>query len=382
MASKLRSGFGEVQKAVERQQASFTPVTGKLNYFSLEKDEIKFVRFIDDQVITAKFYEWLMNNQGKTNAEFIHAPDLYQYDDEWKGRDWVKQWTSATPGIGWQKPFGKDELVEPKLVERTVGIAVQQEPDRDAEGNVIPNQYRDVLEEIEVDGEKYISLHFMIVRQALSNFWDQMIGYGGLYGTICDRVYRIQRTGEGFKTKYNAIGLNPDPGWEYGDPNSDEPGPSLKRLQEYYGYGVKVTKAEGDNVDADNPDGYTWANRYLYCPTTVAEWAERRASEEYAKYWLDPNAEHLKDKKPETKGVTAEELAKSRPADPRAGGAANTPAAVPPPPATEPVTTPAQNLDTPGASTTETAAAAAPPSGDRFEQMRADMAKRQEAAST
>jgi hypothetical protein len=326
----------------------------------MKAGDILYVRFIDDEIITAKFYEWIVNNQGQANSEFICAPDLYQYDPDWTGRDWVKQYTSETPGIGWAKKYKSDELTEPKLSEKTVGMCVEREPVLDGDGSPVkPPQFQDKLEEIDGDdGEKHVALRFMLVRQALSNFWDQMVGFHGLYGTICDRDYRIERKGGDQKTTYQAIPLTPDPDWNYD-------GSSLAALQALYGYGVDITKAEGDNVDANNPEGYTWANRYLYAPTTVEKWCERRASEDYAKYWLDPNAEHLKEKA-SGGGVTADALVATRPADPRkaAGPAAPVPPVAPSAPAAPTAAAPAE-----------------PATGDRFEQMRADMAKKQAGAA-
>lgn len=380
----MRSGFGEIKKTVEKQKAGFTPPTGKLNYFSLDAGEVVVVRFLDDEPVTAKFYEWIINNQGKT-SEFICAPDLYQYDPDWKGEDWVKKWTSDTPGIGWTKKYKSDELILPKLADRTVGIAVLQEADPDN-----PGKYRDVLEQIESEGEQVIALHFMLVRQALSNFWDQMVGYHGLYGTICDRPYRIERKGGDVRTTYQAIGLNPDPDWNYD-------GSSLQALQAYYGYGVKLKQEKDDNgkvtgVSVTKPEGaafegtdYTWENRHLYCPQTVKDWCANRASEEFAEYWLNPNAEHLSDK-PAAKGVSAEQLAATRPTDPRKQSTA-TPVATAPAPAVAAAAAPPGNKEFAEATTSNpdpVAAASAPAepiSGDRFEEMRKKMAERQATAS-
>ncbi len=384
MAGKLRAGFGEIKKSVEKQKQGFTPPTGKLNYFSLDPGEIVYVRFLDDFPITAKFYEWIINNQGKT-SEFICAPDLYKYDPDWQGTDWVQKWTSVEPGIGWTKAYKSDKLILPKQTERTVGIAVLREPARDDSGNVIPNQFQDVLESLDVDNEQHTALHFMLVRQALSNFWDQMVGYHGLYGTIMDRDYRIERKGGDQKTTYQAIPMNPDPDFDYTGGNPDEGIPPLgaQKLQAYYGYGVKLKKGDNDDVTVETPDlpaykdqSYTWENRYLFCGTTASEWCERRASEDFAEYWLNPHAEHLKDKAGAGGGaaVTAEQLQQTRPADPRAATAAPTPAAAPPAAVAAPVAQPV-------ATETASAAPAEPITGNRFEQMRAEMAQRKAEAS-
>lgn len=359
----MRSGFDEAKKAVERSKQGFAPPAGKLNYLSMKAGDIIYVRFIDDAIITAKFYEWIINNQGQANSEFIAAPDLYQYDPDWRGEDWVKKYTSPTPGIGWCKKFKSDEIIEPKLKEKTVGMCVLREPVLGEDGIPLkPLQFQDALETIDGDDGEHVALHFMLVRQALSNFWDQMVGFHGLYGTICDRDYRIERKGGDQKTTYQAIPMKEDPDWNYD-------GSSLAKLQALYGYGVKLTKDEGVTSRPEHPafaeTTYSWDNRYLYAPTTVAEWCERRASEDYAKYWLDPNAEHLKDKK-SAGGVTAEGLlATTRPADPRAGA---TPA---PPPPSAPAPLPSGP-----------AAPAEPPTGDRFEAIRAEMARKQAAATS
>jgi hypothetical protein len=363
-APVLRSGFQQLEEAVNRQKQGFTPPAGKLNYFSLDPGEKITVRFLDDAIVTTKFYEWIVNNQGET-SEFILAPDLYQFDPNWQGQDWVAKWRSPQPGIGWEKPWQSNELKEPKPKERTVGMAVLLEPDEDEAGNRIPGKFRDKLDYIDVDGEKHVSLHFMLVRQALSNFWDQMVGFHGLYGTICDRPYQIERRGEKLKTTYQAIGLDRFDDWDPADKDG-----SMARLHAYYGYGIKVSDPKSENFQG-NPEGYTWENRFLYCPTTVAEWCERRASEDYAAFWLDPNAEHLKDK-PKAGGVTAEGLlATQRPADPRKAAAPAAPA-VPAAQAVAP--TPPPVADAPVA---DAAVPAAPVSGDRFEAMRKEMAERQ-----
>lgn len=364
MAGKLRSGFGVLAEAVAKQAQGFTPPTGKINYFGLKNSgDVMFVQFLDDDIVTAKFYERIINNTGGTQ-DFILAPDLYQYDPDWKGEDWVKKWK----GSDWANahlPFNSNTPKEPKLRELTIGMAVMLE----AIPGTQPAQYREQGVKIDAEGTEFDGFHFMVVKQALGNFWDQMVGYHGLYGTLCDRPYRIERRGTKLKTEYHAIGLAPHPDWEYGPPGSEEPSPSLLKLQAKYGYGVTLKEdAESD------PPGYKWENRYFYAPTTIAEWCERRASEDYAAYWLDPNATHL-DKAADSKPVTASELINGTPA-----GAISTPAPAPaapptPPPAPAPVAAPPAAPPTDAAPPADAPAPAEPVSGDRFEAMRRQMAE-------
>lgn len=374
-SSIMPTGFGHLEDAVKRQAQGFSPPTGKLSYFSLANQGDKmFVRFIDDAIVTVKFYEWIINNQGET-SEFISAPDLYRNDPNWVGEDWLQKYKSATPGIGWAKEFNSDKVSEPKAKEKAVGIAVEQEQVLDDDGKPVAGKFRDKLVKIEdKDGKKHTGLRFLLCRQALSNFWDQFVGYYSLNGnTIMDRPYLIERRGVKPKIQYNAIHMAPYDDWDPADPDG-----SRARLQAYYGYGIEVTE------EGPNPEGYTWENRYLYCGTTVAAWCEKRASEDWAKFWLDPNAEHLQ-KKAGQGGVSAEDLLNTaRPADPRAPLA---PPTTPPAAATPPVAAaeaaPANGADEFHESTTHNPAAvpAAPATGDRFEKVRQEMADRHAAAA-
>jgi len=105
----------------------------------------------------------------------------------------------------------------------------------------------------------------MIVKQ-YKTFWTTLTGYYHEFGTICDRDYKITRTGTGRDIIYSIIPKNPDPDW-----NHD--GSSLAALQARYGYGT------GQDMDG-NPLTLESEDRFLYCRETLTEWLTEQASED------------------------------------------------------------------------------------------------------
>jgi hypothetical protein len=258
----MKTGFGAVKKSISdakaRQSQGFS---GRLNYFNWKDGETKVLRFLTDEVLLVAFYEMVVDNQGHFK-DFIVAPDLYEEDPSWRGEDWVLKYRGRCHENGMSGP-----LVEPTPRVRSVGVAVwREEAPREAGGQAVA--YQDYLHEINVGGQIYPARWFGVVKQSLQLFWDQMGAYYDEYGTICDRDYKIKRTGKSLDTSYSIIPRPPDPDFD------------IKALQESYGYGRSV-----DAATKDDPE------RFLYCPQTVTQWAEQYASEDRAKYWLaDPRA--------------------------------------------------------------------------------------------
>jgi hypothetical protein len=153
-------------------------------------------------------------------------------------------------------------MVEPKLIERTAAIAVLRKeiPKADGKGTEIV----DYVEDITIGDQVYKARWYGIVRQAYRNFWHMLSDLGMRYGTLCDRDYEIKRTGERLDTKYSIIPLEPDPDLK-----------DIETLHKYYGYGKPW--------DTNDP------NRFLYCPQTLHQWAERYGSEDRVKYFLVPD---------------------------------------------------------------------------------------------
>jgi hypothetical protein len=246
----MRTGFGAVDKAAEDAKArSSQGFSGKLNYLTIKDGETKVVRFLTDDVLTCLFYEYVVNNQGRW-TDFIVPTDL-----DPSNTDWVKEYG------GYQL---ENTMSGPRVPlstkERSVGLCVlKEEHPREVDGKTVIG-YRDVLDEVTVDGRQLPSRWFGVIKQSAQLFWTQMSGYHHEFGTICDRDYKIRRIGSKFDTTYQIIPRDPDPDFD------------ILAFQESYGYGHPRPK--------DDPE------RFLYCPMTLPQWAEDYASESRVKYWL------------------------------------------------------------------------------------------------
>lgn len=241
--------FGDKQAA--QQSGNYSG--GKVNYFKWDNGDKKIIRFLTDDIITARFYEYVVDARGKFQ-NFIYAPDVFGEGTE----DFVKKYGGKRYENGNTGP-----LIDPKLTERTAGIAVLRKEVPKAGGGV---EIVDYTEDITVGEQQFKARWYGIVRQAYGNFWHMLSDLGMRYGTLCDRDYEIKRTGERLDTKYSIIPLDPDPDLK-----------DVENLHKYYGYGKPW-----DNNDP---------NRFLNCPQTLHQWAERYGSEERVKYFLSPESQ-------------------------------------------------------------------------------------------
>lgn len=239
--------------------------TGRyLSYFILGDGESKVIRFLTDidELELAKFYEFVQDKNGKFQ-NFVVAPSFYASDPSWQGEDWVRKFGGKTTD------YNTKELVDPTPRERIVGIAVEREevPTEVDGRRVVRTQ--DLLSQYENrEGAQFDSRNFLIVKQAKA-FWNTLVGYYHEFGTICDRDYKVTRTGTGRDIVYSIIPKNPDEGW-----NTD--GSSLAALQARYGYGTGKD-IDGNTITPESDD------RFLYCTQTLRQWMENQASEERAR---------------------------------------------------------------------------------------------------
>lgn len=227
-----------------------------LSYFILGDGEHKVVRFLTDatDLVAVKFHEFIQDRNGKFQ-NFVYAPDYHG-----GGEDWVAKYGGKTTDYNTKEP------VDSKPRERIVGICVEREevPVEENGRKVIKTQ--DKLTQFEgKDGKTYNARNFMIVKQ-YNAFWRQLAGYHQEFGTICDRDYKITRTGTGRDIVYSIIPKTPDPDW-----NTD--GSSLAALQAQYGYGTGQDM-DGNALTMESED------RFLYCRDTLGEWLDNQASEE------------------------------------------------------------------------------------------------------
>lgn len=239
--------------------------TGRyLSYFILGDGESKVIRFLTDidELELTKFYEFVKDKNGKFQ-NFVVAPEFYANDPSWRGEDWVRKFGGKTTD------YTTKELVDPTPRERIVGLAVEREevPTEVDGRRVVRTQ--DLLTQIEGrDGKRYDARNFLIVKQTKA-FWNTLVGYYHEFGTICDRDYKVTRTGTGKDVVYSIIPKNPDADW-----NAD--GSSLAALQAQYGYGTGLDM-DGQPITPESDD------RFLYCTQTLRAWLENQASEERAR---------------------------------------------------------------------------------------------------
>jgi hypothetical protein len=258
MTSAFSSGMEELQKAIDegkRKAAAANSGGGtgsSLQYFRWDDGEKKILRFLADDMVTADFYDFIINKSGQTTNFMVNPGDP----------DRLKRYMSPTPGIGWRKPFKSDKIEEPKAAKKTVAVAVLREEKRNSEGKLVVEDY---IYDREVNGVKLPSRFFGIVQQGHKNFWGTILTYGHRFGGLSGIDLEITRSGASLDTAYNIIPILPaDPALE-----------SAEAVKNFYFYGQKW--------DKEDPQ------RFLKCPMTTVEWAEYFSSEERHQHWLTPD---------------------------------------------------------------------------------------------
>lgn len=281
----MQTGLSSLKTAVENSKNRGSFSGGRLDYLSWKDGDVHVVRFLTDDVVTAKFHEFTITASGGL-ATFI-------IDDE-KG-DLVPKYATESPetggGVGWRRDFKTKQPADRKPRELTVGIAVVRDlVPRDGGGFDV----EDIVAEQDVDGTNFPARSFVLIQQSTSNFWKQMIGFVDLYGTICDRDYRIRRLGKGIDTEYAITPLD-----------KDEALVDPEKVRKFYGYGKKW--------DDEDPD------RFLFCPETMPQWVERFSSEDRVKYFLAPGdrdsapAKNKKEPAPKQEAEPADEAQAAAP---------------------------------------------------------------------
>lgn len=221
-----------------------------LNYFSWKDGDKKIIRFLADDMITADFYDFILAKNGKTQNFMVDLDDPER----------LMRYMSATPGIGWRKPFNSNSLEEPKKAKRGVCVAVLRHEVRGEDGKL---KVEDYFFEREVDGQKVPSRWFGIVQQGINNFWKPVTAIFRRYGSIAAVDLEITREGGGLDTDYSIIPI------EHPELNN----PQL--VKEFYFYGQPWSK--------DDPD------RFLKCPQTTQQWAEYFSGEDRHARYLTPD---------------------------------------------------------------------------------------------
>jgi hypothetical protein len=74
----------------------------------------------------------------------------------------------------------------------------------------LPVTYRDKLvDHVDRDGNTTKGLRWLVVNFAGPNFFDKLIGFANVYGTVVDRDYKITRKGASTETDYEIVALDP-----------------------------------------------------------------------------------------------------------------------------------------------------------------------------
>jgi hypothetical protein len=262
----MRTGINAIESLLKGSGSSGSsgPTGRYLSYFILGDGESKTIRFLTDvpELAVADFYEFIVDKNGKFQ-NFVVAPSFHSEDPTWKGEDWVRKFG------GKSKVFGTNDLEDPRPRQRIVGIAVEREEiPTEVDGRRILRT-QDLLTRIEGrEGQQYDARNFFIVKQA-NAFWKMVLSYYGEFGTICDRDYKVTRTGTGRDVLYSVIPKTPDADWKMD-------GSSLKALQAQYGYGTGMDM-DGNVITPESED------RFLYITQTLKDWMTNQASEERAR---------------------------------------------------------------------------------------------------
>jgi hypothetical protein len=188
MTTGYQTGYEAVTAAVQRAKSTSAPKGKSSNFYGWKDKETKFMRFLHDDVITIAFHEYVLCADGK-KRDFVCAQSLA---GELK-RD------CEICAEGWKSRI------------QTVGLAALrvEVPSTSGKGST----YEDYLHELEVTKEdgstEKVKVPFIgIVKQAASNFWDNLNGYYARYGTTVDRDYEVYRRGDDKTTKYRFIPID------------------------------------------------------------------------------------------------------------------------------------------------------------------------------
>lgn len=202
---EMKTGFAAVQELIER---SAERGNGGGNFLRtlVWKDDRKdkgeqyrhFVRFLTDDVVPVRMYEFIPCKDGKMR-DFI-IPDSVKQE----GPDVVKQSGVRVPQYG-----NRNNLVEPKAKDVVLGIvALREEVPQMIDGRRVTT-YQDKMETVEYerDGEKVeeTRVAYRLIKQSHRNFWNVVASYAARYGTVTDRDYEIIRNRNDKDTNYTIL---------------------------------------------------------------------------------------------------------------------------------------------------------------------------------
>lgn len=205
----MRSGFDAVKAAIEESASRGQGGGGFLPTIVWKDDRNgegklydRTVRFLTDEVVPCKIYEYIPCKDGKLR-DFI-IPSSVGED----GPDIVKE-----SGVQVSKFGNKNQMVDPRAKDVTIGLVVLREEKPEMVDGRRVLTVVDKMETVkyEKDGKQVEEERpvYGIVKQSNTNFWGTVAGYWSRYGTITDRDYNITRNGNDVNTNYTIIPLDP-----------------------------------------------------------------------------------------------------------------------------------------------------------------------------
>jgi len=228
MSRGFRTGTAAAKEAAKSK--SFN----RIDFFKLSDGETTYVRFLNDawELITVD-----MHNMVPTKPK----------PEDWEGDNWPKvtsvvcRNTKMGDGLplfgdcyvessGMRNP--RDESKPFPTASRTWAVGVIREPvfgdgSEKMGGEAQKGKrvgFRDSTKEVDEikdgkpTGKKIKVKEFVLFTMGWQNFFGAVEGAAQAYGTILDRDFQIIRDGEGLKTDYKVVGLDPTRGFDLRDP--------------------------------------------------------------------------------------------------------------------------------------------------------------------
>jgi len=207
--AKFKSGFDEVQNAIDRQKAS-----GSKDYVPMLvwKDDRNgkgeqyehVVRFMPDEVITCEVYDFIKCDDDSVRTFVSPAsvgldiPDYFEEHPEIELRDYAKK------------------VVDPAKYRReiTLGLCVLREETQEKVGGRTKMSVRDktatrTYEDKEGKTQTVENARqYFLIKQGLSNFWNMFMTHNRRNNGLFDRDYLIERQGNDKKTSYSVVPLD------------------------------------------------------------------------------------------------------------------------------------------------------------------------------
>lgn len=215
-------GMGAVERTAEKQAAGGGGGGGQFlqsiywqdKANSSQEDREKVIRFLTDDIVTAKVYGFVKGGPKHTGRDFVSPYSLYDEDGtpnfDWvpEAKDYFLDNNISLPDYG-----GKVLPPERYAKEQAFGLVVLREevPNPDGRGTIVQDKI--VHREWEKDGEvkSYDGPVYGYVKQGFPNFWQVLVGFYNRYGTLTDRDYVITRQGNDKNTKYHIVPCDKDP---------------------------------------------------------------------------------------------------------------------------------------------------------------------------